>query len=338
METCSLFKADRIHQQLLRLEKRFPGCAVDVTGGTDAALFAAGMFCRDTGAPAFTYSRKSNRFYDISNAPFADDVPCDTVYRVEDFFRMTGGTLQQGRVDNSLLSRYMLLYHPLFRVFLKHRKGWSAQVNWFQRISQPRDGEISLRISGDTEQKGEHGSRVSADPDLLRELNSLGLLRDLSLREDTVSFTFADEQVRAWLRDVGSALELETYRACLDAGIFDDVISSAIVNWDDARGGERVSNEIDVMATRGVIPLFISCKATEVKTEALNELAILRDRFGGKVAKAAIVTTSPVHAATRHRAAQLQIAVIDLEELQAGTVPQRLRTIMKVPEAIPSDR
>lgn len=103
------------------------------------------------------------------------------------------------------------------------------------------------------------------------------------------------------------------YKACLDAGIFDDVISSAIVNWDSAQGGERVSNEIDVMATRGVIPLFISCKATEVKTEALNELAILRDRFGGKVAKAAIATTSPVHAATRHRAAQLQIAVIDLE-------------------------
>ena len=127
-----------------------------------------------------------------------------------------------------------------------------------------------------------------------------------------MAFTLADEQVRFWLRDVGSALELYMYKACLDAGIFDDVISSAIVDWDGEHGSERVSNEIDVMATRGVVPLFISCKATEIKTEALNELAILRDRFGGKVSKAAIVTTSPVHAAARHRAAQLQIAVIDL--------------------------
>lgn len=61
---------------------------------------------------------------------------------------------------------------------------------------------------------------------------------------------------------MGSALELFTYDACLRSGCFNDVVSSAVVDWDDARGGERVSNEIDVMATRGIIPLFISCKAT----------------------------------------------------------------------------
>lgn len=47
------------------------------------------------------------------------------------------------------------------------------------------------------------------------------------------------------------------------------------------------------------------------------------------MAKAAIVSTSPVHAAARHRAAQLQIAVIDLEELQTDRVPQRLQVLMK---------
>lgn len=106
------------------------------------------------------------------------------------------------------------------------------------------------------------------------------------------------------------------------------MISSAIVNWDDRKGSERVSNEIDAMATRGVIPMFISCKATEIKTEALNELSILRLRFGGSVSRAVIVTTSPVHAATRHRASQLQIEIIDLQDLQEGDLPERLRSIM----------
>lgn len=50
-----------------------------------------------------------------------------------------------------------------------------------------------------------------------------------------------------------------------------------------------------------MIPLFLSCKACDIKTEALNELAILRDRFGGKGAKAAIVTTEVCNAAARHR-------------------------------------
>ena len=84
-----------------------------------------------------------------------------------------------------------------------------------------------------------------------------------------------------------------------------------------------------MVATRGVIPLFISCKACDIKTEALNELAVLRDRFGGKGAKAAIVTTEFCNAAARHRAAQLGIAVIDLEELTGETVEERLKVIMK---------
>ena len=115
----------------------------------------------------------------------------------------------------------------------------------------------------------------------------------------------------------------------IDSGIFNDVISSAVVRWDEVLGHGSVSNEVDVMAARGVIPLFISCKVSDIKTEALNELAILRDRFGGKGAKAAIVTTEPCNAAARHRAAQLGIAVIDLEELQSGQMAQRLKVIMK---------
>ena len=44
----------------------------------------------------------------------------------------------------------------------------------------------------------------------------------------------------------------------------------------------------------------------------------------------AIVTTEPCHAAARHRAAQLGIAVIDLEELKTGQLVHRLKVIMKV--------
>ena len=48
-----------------------------------------------------------------------------------------------------------------------------------------------------------------------------------------------------------------------------------------------------------------------------------------KGAKAAIVTTEVCNAAARHRAAQLGIAVIDLEELKTGQIVHRLKVIMK---------
>ena len=168
METCSLFKADRVYQQLLGLRQRYPDCAVDVTGGSDAALFGAGMFCHETGAAAFTYSRKNNRFYNISGADFADDVPCTIRYGVRDFFGMTGGSLCEGRVDNTALAGYLPLFDPLFGIFLRHRQGWSAQIGWFQRISQPVDSSVSLDVQGALEQKGEHGSRVTGDLTLLQ--------------------------------------------------------------------------------------------------------------------------------------------------------------------------
>lgn len=327
----SLFKADRILRQLLAISEKYPDCALDVTGGSDAALFAAGQFAAQTGVPAFTYSRKQNRFYNISKAPFADNLSCNLTYSVEEFFLMAGGTLLPGRVNNSILKQYLDDFDPFFACFLRFRRNWTNIISYIQRVSPAEYGQVPpLFVQGNYTVKGEHGRRTSANEDALQELARIGFIQNLTITpNESVSFRFRDATTRAWLRDVGSVLELYVYKACLDTGIFNDVISSAVVRWDDVLGHGTVSNEIDVMAAKGVIPLFISCKATDIKTEALNELAILRDRFGGKGAKAAIVTTEPCNAAARHRAAQLGIAVIDLEELRNDQLINRLKIIMK---------
>jgi len=327
----SLFKADRILRQLLTIYEKYPDCALDVTGGSDAALFAAGMFTAQTGVPAFTYSRKKNRFYDISGAAFADNLPCTLSYSVEDFFLMAGGTLLPGRVNNAILAQYLGDFDPFFACFLRFRRDWTNIISYIQKVSPSEYGQTPpLFIQGKYTVKGERGARNSANEAALRELARIGFIQELTIVPgQSVSFRFRDANIRAWLRDVGSVLELYVYKACLDADIFNDVISSAVVRWDEVLGHSSVSNEIDVMAARGVIPLFLSCKASDIKTEALNELAILRDRFGGKGAKAAIVTTEPCNAAARHRAAQLGIAVIDLEELKGGQLVHRLKVIMK---------
>lgn len=328
----SLFKADRILRQLMSIGKKYPDCALDVTGGSDAALFAAGMFAAQTGAPAFTYSRKKNCFYDISGAPFADQLACTLSYSVEEFFLMAGGTLLPGRVDNGILAKYMDDFEAFFAVFLRFRRDWTDIVSYIQRVSPAEYGQTPpLSVQGKYTVKGERGARNSANEAALNAFAEIGFLRDLTIvTGQSVSFRFRDAVTRAWLRDVGSVLELYAYKACIDSDIFNDVISSAVVRWDDVLGHGSVSNEIDVMAARGVVPLFLSCKTSDIKTEALNELAILRDRFGGKGAKAAIVTTEHCNAAARHRAAQLGIAVIDLEELKSGQLVQRLKVIMKV--------
>ena len=244
---------------------------------------------------------------------------------------MAGGSMRTGRVDNAILSGYLDTFDPFFRLYLRHRRQWTKIVTYLQRIS-PADGEgaYSLSVSGCYTVKGERASRIPAPEMALRELEELGFLSELQIvPEKSVCFRFRDTQVRAWLRDVGSVLELYIYKACLDSGLFEDVITSAVVDWEGSGMQNAVTNELDVMCTRGITPVFISCKTCNVKTEALNELAILRDRFGGKVAKAAIVTAERGGAAMRNRASELDIAVIDLNDLTAGRTGKRLQALMR---------
>ena len=329
-------KADKysskdVYNCLRSVADRYPDCALDVSGGTDNALFAAGQLSAERDMPVFTYSRRQNRFYSINKAPFADKLDCPLSYAVEDFFLMTGGSMRQGRVDNSVLDSYLDFIDGFFALYLRHRRDWGSIVNYMQRVSQlPKGAPVELEVRGDYIVKGDHGRRIEANDRALMELEQLGFIKNLRVsRGEGVSFGFRDAQVRTWLRDVGSVLELYVYKLCLDTGVFNDVRTSAVVDWEASVHRDSVTNEIDVMAVRGVTPMFISCKTCEVNTEALNELAILRDRFGGQGAKAAIVTTKTSAAVTRNRATELGIEVIDLNDLKKGSAGRRISALAR---------
>ena len=326
-----VYDSESVLRRLRSITEEDADCAIDITGGTDAVLFAAGLLSAERPVPVFTYSRKRNRFYNIRNASFASDLPCDVRFSVEDCFRMAGGSMRTGRVDNRILDRYMDDYDPFFRLYLEHRRDWTRIVTYFQRVSQTApDAPVPLEVFGPYEVKGERAARIQAPEKALSDLEKLGFLLDLQItRGERVSFRFRDQQIRTWLRDVGSVLELYTYKACLDTGLFDDVRTSAVVDWEENKKDKAVSNELDVMATRGITPVFISCKTCDVKTEALNELAVLRDRFGGQIARAAIVTAERGRTVMRNRASELNIQVIDLNDLQAGRIQKRLETLMR---------
>ena len=327
----SMYYADKVRRQLASIVDTCPDCAIDITGGTDAALFAAGMLYSSNALSVFTYSRARNRFFNICNADFAENLACDVVYSIEDFFAMSGGAMKEGRDNQELLNSHLQDIDPFFNLYLKHKKKWGDFIVWMQRASAAEKGEKpSLSVSSSYTVKGEHSSKIDANEQMLADVREIGFIRYLEiLRGKTVSFNFADDQVRFWLRDAGSVLEVYVYKACLDAGIFNEVKCSVIVEWNNGVNQDKVSNEIDVMAVKGIIPLFISCKTCAVDTDALNELSILRDRFGGKMAKAVIVTTENCRNVTRNRATALGITVIDMEDISCGNLAGQLREIME---------
>ena len=327
-----LYEMDAILDLLRETVKKYPDCALDVSGGTDDALFAAGRLSAEMNLPVFTYSRKLNRYFSISGAPFDEELECDVKYNVEDFFLMAGGSMRMGRVDNAVLNKYMDDIDPFFELYLRNRRKWQNIVNYVQRVSKAgAEGYYSLEVSGEYTVRGDRGRKIDAPEDALREYEEIGFISELSIdRSRGVSFKFRDSQIRTWMRDIGSVLELYVYKACIDAGVFNDVRTSAVVYWEgyDSKQENAVSNELDVMCAQGVTPVFISCKTGAVQTEALNELAILRDRFGSNMAKAAIVTADRGGGAMRNRASELAITVIDINDLSAGRTVQRIKNLM----------
>lgn len=309
----------------------YPDCIIDITGGTDDELFASGMLCAEKSIPVITYSIKRNKYFSIRNAQDFNDLDCTIMYTAEDFFRMAGGSMRQGRVDNTIIENYFDIIDAFFGIFMKKRRTWSDIVSYFQRVSQlPKDAPVKLEIKGDYTVKGERGRRISAPEEVLGQLEKIGMIKNLRIEpERSVSFVFKDEQVRKWLRDVGSVLEIYTYKKCVECGLYNDVHTSVIVDWEKNTGRDAVTNEIDVMAVRGVIPVFISCKTCPVTTEALNELAILRDRFGGRGARAAIVTSESCKTVMINRAHELDIEVIEQRDIISGQWKDRLRILAK---------
>ena len=324
---CDMNDPLSVESALREAAAKWPDCALNISGGKDAALFAAGWFAAGASLPVFTWSRRRQRFFNVRSAPFAEVDTRYLRYGVADFLRMAGGGVREGRMDPGALPRHLWLAEPFFRIFMDHRRSWVQTVNWMQAASPSGKNGDPLAVSAPDVLKAQRGT-AQPDPETLRALSEIGMILDLAVSRDTVSFSFADTEVRAWLRDIGSVLELAVYKACLDSGLFDEARISVVVEWAGRKETDGVENEIDVVACRGISPLFISCKTSEIKTEALNELAILRDRFGGGMAKALIVTAENAGIPARNRASELGIAVADAADLaDEETFIARLRAL-----------
>ena len=314
-------KTERVLREVLESHQ---DCAIDISGGTDAALFAAGVASGDT--PVFTYSVRKDTFFEIKNAPFARSLPNTVHLDVRSCLMMAGGTLLPGREDNAGLAEMSDRIDRLFRVYSTFRPQWNRQISYIQKISSAEPGV--LEAGGQLREKAGN-KNVDADGEFFGALEEAGLILNLQYTDESVSSRFPDERVRFWLRDVGAVLELQVFRACRAAGCFDDVVLSAVVNWQSGKiNRDSVTNEIDVMAVQGIQPVFISCKTSEVHTDALNELAILRDRFGGKFARAILVTsgvTGKTREPVRRRADKLGIELVEWEDMSLESLINRLR-------------
>lgn len=142
-----------------------------------------------------------------------------------------------------------------------------------------------------------------------------GFIEQLVYEKEQVSFTCVAPFVKEMLAVQGSWLEMYIYILAKRSGLFSEVYQSVMIGWDLQRRPKfNVENEIDIVLMKQGRPIFMSCKMTNPKPDALNEIYALADSFGGYGAVAALATTSDVKKRAKtlwNRAQEMNVVLAD---------------------------
>lgn len=182
-------------------------------------------------------------------------------------------------------------------------------------------------------------------------------LMDFKIEPDYVYLYFKNDQIRMCLSKAGVILELKTYLICknLLEQRNGDCLTSVTIDWDgdedlasplkylydsnDPNSTIDTTNEIDVLATCGMVPYFISCKNGRFSSEELYKLYSVGERFGKGYCTKIIVTTNLTHSLgdakniVLQRAADMGIHIIENVHLKTDDeIADELRKVMELPK------
>ena len=320
---------DTVSEGIEALILRYEDCMVDLVGGDPSLFTAMGALAEKHGIKMHLANPA-----DLSITPFTkkEAYPplCIPRLSVREIISLYGGTITESsapKIDDSAFRQDIL---TVFEVSKKNCGDFNAAISALHSLITPEDisPTISMKKIRETlsPQKAEKLFWV------LYELSSVGAITAYQKTETEISFRYKSRVVQAALHKEGSALEFYTYYAALsDFGTagFQDGKIGVVINWDGEKDGVR--NEIDVMLTDNITPIFISCKNGYVGTEELYKLSVVSDRFGGPYAKKAIVMTrQKADISFLARARELGISVIsDVQEMTLAGFSNHLKRTLK---------
>lgn len=177
---------------------------------------------------------------------------------------------------------------------------WNLQIGAIGAICDtfimPSDLEVLFYQDDAEEALRQNHVKYACIPWFLGELQKKGLISALDIGEK-VYFKFKNDQVKKCLTIAGQALELQvakTLRLAKDkdgSPLYNDVKVGSVINWGYKDDNDSTINEIDVIAMKGVIPIFISCKNGFFDSNELYKLNSVADKFGNKYAKKILICT-----------------------------------------------
>lgn len=314
----------------------YPDCTLNLDGGAELYLVAAGMIAQRCSGKV-----KLHRF-NVRNNTIID---CDTEsndqrqspigLRVDENVRLYGGKVLYDTEKSGTTHRWDFSpdfcrdIRAMWDICRENPSQWNYRMGILDRMQSLSDAKESgvLRVSVAKVESalGRKKSALDRIPELLNRFAGEGLIRELEIREDVIAFRYKNDQVFRCLTKAGQILELLI--AALAAGLKDeggeplyyDVQTGVCLDWDGKTASGKtaeVTNEVDVLLMKGVVPVFVSCKNGQVETEELYKLSTVAEQFGARYAKKVLVASELEKMGTkaeylRARAADMDIRILE---------------------------
>ena len=338
-----------IVEKLSSLVNTYDDIHVDLTGGEDLLLVAIGVVSErfpDKKIQLHRFNVINNSFYDCDgNGEVAiKEAPRLTV---EENIRIHGGDVVFCDVRSGTTPRwdmnedFLCDINRMWEICRGNPREWNTQLGVFAfaELLQTEENDsltTIVRIDKLIEKLSVFKAKYVYLKRLIGDLESAGLLTCVNDGE-TITLTYKNHQIKSCLTKAGSALELKIYsimRALEEKGEpMYAVLNGVFVDWDgedDENRGET-ENEIDVLAVKGLVPVFISCKNGKVDAEELYKLKSVADRFGGAYARCILFTStldreSDFAISFRSRARSMGIEIIDnVTDMSDKDIADKLR-------------
>lgn len=341
---------------LTQIVEDYPDCAVDLTGGEDLILVAMGIVFerfRDRGIQMHRFNVRNNKIIDCDQ----DGVTIEgdlLQLSVEENIRINGGDIiyddekENGTHVWDLNGGFLADIDRMWEICRQNPYQWNTHVGVLGVAELFReDNEDPLTTEAQLGTLMTHMEQIGVKfvtmQGFLKSLYTAGLIYFYDCHDDVLTVVYKNEQVKRCLTKAGLALEMKVYSVMWQMQEPDgtptfDVMQGVYIDWDGrlhllTEEGCDTANEVDVVAMKGVVPVFISCKNGQFTSDELYKLCSVAERFGGDHAKKILIATSldkehPAALHFRQRAEDMKIRIIDdLQDLSDREIEKLLRNI-----------
>lgn len=304
-------RMDDIADTLLRIVRQEAPCVIDVTGGDERLLMAVGILLSRL-TPELRKQVSIQKF--DKETGLAQDCDGDgkviqgypANVTVEELIRLHYGRPSSSSGLLGAMYRAKDLA-PLWKIVCDLGDQWNGLMTSLifveSKVHKENRKQGKMHLTEDmlrSLHSDPHG-RLKEAITLLKRFQDSGIIQGV-VADHRLDYCYTSPLYRCCTEKQGNILEVKTLleaQEVLDNGkpYFHDCLMSVTIDWESpSRKPDNklpdTRNEMDLILTRGLVPLFVSCKNGEVDENELYKMHSVATHFGGPDAKKLLVATN----------------------------------------------